>query len=57
MSGDGLPPGYEAAHLHPWLLERQVDVLPEQPSVPDLSNLVAAIARHRVNTPSGRRRR
>lgn len=34
-----------------WLLERQADVLPKQPSVHDFSNLVAAVARHRVNTP------
>ncbi|MET9296921.1 toxin Doc [Streptomyces sp. NPDC003077] len=34
-----------------WLLERQVEVLPKHPSVHDFSNLVAAVARHRVNTP------
>ncbi|MFE6962121.1 toxin Doc [Streptomyces sp. NPDC057696] len=34
-----------------WLLERQAEVLPKQPSVHDFSNLVAAVARHRVNTP------
>ncbi|MEE1931474.1 toxin Doc [Streptomyces sp. TRM 70351] len=34
-----------------WLLERQADVLPKQPSVHDFSALVAAVARHRVNTP------
>lgn len=34
-----------------WLLERQADVLPKQPLVHDFSNLVAAVARHRVNTP------
>ncbi|MGW9026547.1 toxin Doc [Streptomyces sp. NPDC055722] len=34
-----------------WLLERQAEVLPKQPEVHDFSNLVAAIARHRVNTP------
>jgi hypothetical protein len=34
-----------------WLLERQAEVLPKHPSVHDFSNLVAAIARHRVNTP------
>ncbi|MDX3355491.1 toxin Doc [Streptomyces sp. ME01-24h] len=34
-----------------WLLERQADVLPKQPSVHDFSGLVAAVARHRVNTP------
>ncbi|MDX3239167.1 toxin Doc [Streptomyces sp. ME03-5709C] len=33
------------------LLERQADVLPKQPSVRDFSTLVAAVARHRVNTP------
>ncbi|MFI8186898.1 toxin Doc [Actinacidiphila glaucinigra] len=34
-----------------WLLERQAEVLPKQPSVHDFSGLVAAVARHRVNTP------
>ncbi|MDX3098493.1 toxin Doc [Streptomyces sp. ME19-03-3] len=34
-----------------WLLERQADVLPKRPSVHDFSGLVAAVARHRVNTP------
>ncbi|MFJ6567984.1 toxin Doc [Streptomyces sp. NPDC091292] len=34
-----------------WLLERQAEILPKQPSVHDFSNLVAAVARHRVNTP------
>jgi len=34
-----------------WLLERQAEVLPKEPSVHDLSGLVAAVARHRVNTP------
>ncbi|MET7457803.1 toxin Doc [Streptomyces sp. NPDC005574] len=34
-----------------WLLERQAEVLPKQPEVHDFSNLVAAVARHRVNTP------
>ncbi|WP_030912707.1 hypothetical protein [Streptomyces sp. NRRL F-5126] len=34
-----------------WLLERQAEVLPKHPSVHDLSALVAAVARHRVNTP------
>ncbi|WP_381805410.1 toxin Doc [Streptomyces niveus] len=34
-----------------WLLERQAEVLPKQPSVHDFSSLVAAVARHRVNTP------
>lgn len=34
-----------------WLLERQSEVLPKHPSVHDFSNLVAAVARHRVNTP------
>ncbi|MFE9298393.1 toxin Doc [Streptomyces niveus] len=35
----------------PGLLERQAEVLPKQPSVHDFSNLVAAVARHRANTP------
>ncbi|WP_030372787.1 hypothetical protein [Streptomyces rimosus] len=34
-----------------WLLERQAEVLPKHPSVRDFSGLVAAVARHRVNTP------
>ncbi|MDR3081576.1 MAG: toxin Doc [Streptomyces sp.] len=34
-----------------WLLERQAEVLPKQPEVHDFSNLVAAVAKHRVNTP------
>ncbi|MFK8845177.1 toxin Doc [Streptomyces sp. Ac-502] len=34
-----------------WLLERQAEVLPKHPSVHDFSGLVAAVARHRVNTP------
>jgi hypothetical protein len=34
-----------------WLLERQAEVLPKHPEVHDFSNLVAAVARHRVNTP------
>lgn len=34
-----------------WLLERQAEALPKHPSVHDFSNLVAAVARHRVNTP------
>lgn len=34
-----------------WLLERQAEVLPKHPEVHDFSGLVAAIARHRVNTP------
>lgn len=34
-----------------WLLERQAEVLPKRPEVHDFSNLVAAVARHRVNTP------
>jgi hypothetical protein len=34
-----------------WLLERQAEVLPKQPEVHDFSNLVAVVARHRVNTP------
>ena len=35
-----------------WLLERQAEVLPKQPEVHDFSGLVAAVARHRVNTPT-----
>ncbi|MGC0418156.1 toxin Doc [Embleya sp. AB8] len=34
-----------------WLLERQADVLPDGIEVHDYSGLVAAVARHRVNTP------
>lgn len=34
-----------------WLLERQVEILPRHPDVLDYSALVAAVARHRVNTP------
>ncbi|MFH8737620.1 MULTISPECIES: toxin Doc [unclassified Streptomyces] len=34
-----------------WLLERQAEVLPKHPTVHDFSNLVAAVGRHRVNTP------
>ncbi|MHA6757274.1 toxin Doc [Streptacidiphilus sp. PAMC 29251] len=34
-----------------WLLERQAEVLPKHPSINDFSGLVAAVARHRVNTP------
>jgi hypothetical protein len=34
-----------------WLLERQAEVLPKHPTIHDFSGLVAAIARHRVNTP------
>ncbi|SFD74936.1 hypothetical protein SAMN05421773_12741 [Streptomyces aidingensis] len=34
-----------------WLLERQADILPKHPEVHDFSALVAAVARHRVNTP------
>lgn len=34
-----------------WLLERQAEVLPKHPVVHDFSGLVAAVARHRVNTP------
>ncbi|MFD9792739.1 toxin Doc [Streptomyces sp. NPDC059070] len=34
-----------------WLLERQTEVLPKHPSVHDFSTLVAAVGRHRVNTP------
>lgn len=35
-----------------WLLERQAEVLPKHPAVHDFSSLVAAVARHRVNTPN-----
>jgi hypothetical protein len=34
-----------------WLLERQAEVLPKQPHIHDFSSLVAAVGRHRVNTP------
>jgi hypothetical protein len=34
-----------------WLLERQADILPKHPTVHDFSGLVAAVGRHRVNTP------
>jgi hypothetical protein len=34
-----------------WLLERQAEVLPGELGVHDYSALVAAVARHRVNTP------
>lgn len=34
-----------------WLLERQAEVLPKHPHIHDFSALVAAVARHRVNTP------
>ncbi|MER5988838.1 toxin Doc [Streptomyces sp. NPDC001787] len=34
-----------------WLLERQAEVLPKHPTIHDFSTLVAAVARHRVNTP------
>jgi hypothetical protein len=34
-----------------WLLERQEDILPKAPDVHDYTALVAAVARHRVNTP------
>ena len=34
-----------------WLLERQAEVLPKHPAVHDFSSLVAAVGRHRVNTP------
>lgn len=34
-----------------WLLERQTDILPKHPAVHDYTGLVAAIGRHRVNTP------
>ncbi|MEU2423377.1 toxin Doc [Streptomyces sp. NPDC007851] len=35
----------------PWLLQRQEEVLPDQPAVADFSALVAAVARHRVDPP------
>ncbi|MEV5953978.1 toxin Doc [Streptomyces sp. NPDC051987] len=35
----------------PWLLQRHEEVLPEQAAVDDLSALVAAVARHRVDPP------
>ncbi|MEV5358199.1 toxin Doc [Streptomyces sp. NPDC052693] len=35
-----------------WLLDRQEDLLSKQLTVRDYSGLVAAVARHRVNTPS-----
>lgn len=35
-----------------WLLDRQEDLLGKQLTVRDYSGLVAAVARHRVNTPS-----
>ena len=35
-----------------WLLDRQEDLLGMQLTVRDYSGLVAAVARHRVNTPS-----
>ncbi|MGP3998897.1 toxin Doc [Streptomyces sp. 8N706] len=34
-----------------WLLARQTEILPSDPGVDDYSSLVAAVARHRVNTP------
>jgi hypothetical protein len=34
-----------------WLLERQAYNLPKHPTVHDFSGLVAAVGRHRVNTP------
>ncbi|MGW7365712.1 toxin Doc [Streptomyces sp. NPDC054841] len=34
-----------------WLLERQAEVLPKHPQIHDFSSLVAAVGRHRVNTP------
>ncbi|MET9605302.1 toxin Doc [Streptomyces sp. NPDC006512] len=34
-----------------WLLERQAEVLPKEPVIHDFSALVAAVGRHRVNTP------
>ncbi|CAL9343898.1 hypothetical protein SUDANB6_00327 [Streptomyces sp. enrichment culture] len=35
----------------PWLLQRHEEVLPDQPVIDDLSALVAAVARHRVDPP------
>ncbi|MFZ4277883.1 toxin Doc [Streptomyces arboris] len=35
-----------------WLLDRQEDLLGKELTVRDYSALVAAVARHRVNTPS-----
>ncbi|GGX91135.1 toxin Doc [Streptomyces fructofermentans] len=35
----------------PWLLRRHEEVLPGRPPVDDLSALVAAVARHRVDPP------
>ncbi|GAA2260157.1 hypothetical protein GCM10010145_32190 [Streptomyces ruber] len=35
----------------PWLLRRHEEVLPGRPAVDDLSALVAAVARHRVDPP------
>ncbi|MBH1933736.1 toxin Doc [Streptomyces sp. AV19] len=35
-----------------WLLDRQQDLLGKELDIKDYSGLVAAIARHRVNTPS-----
>jgi hypothetical protein len=37
---------------HRWLLDRQEDLLGKNLAVQDYSALVAAVARHRVNTPS-----
>jgi hypothetical protein len=34
-----------------WLLERQAEVVPKHPTIHDFSSLVAAVGRHRVNTP------
>ncbi|OIV37110.1 toxin Doc [Mangrovactinospora gilvigrisea] len=34
-----------------WLLERQSEIMPSTPEISDYSALVAAVARHRVNTP------
>ncbi|MFI6490253.1 toxin Doc [Streptomyces sp. NPDC050564] len=34
-----------------WLLQRHEEVLPDQPTVNDFSALVAAVARHRVDSP------
>jgi hypothetical protein len=37
---------------HRWLLERQEDLLGKDLAIRDYSGLIAAVARHRVNTPS-----
>ncbi|GGX51718.1 toxin Doc [Streptomyces noursei] len=37
---------------HRWLLDRQEDLLGKELAIRDYSSLIAAVARHRVNTPS-----